>query len=260
MARSESHKKAFTLVELLVVIAIIGILVALLLPAIQAAREAGRRAQCTNHIKQIGVALHNFHDTHKRFPPGGANDQLPFGTYPGGIPNFFGSSFLAYILPYVEQTAVADQYKFAGASGHIDYPGVHQNITLLRNVTIPVYTTTGAKKDWRTSAGVGWQIGVGTTAVPPGFTGNPYTFNFYTIRYPINRNRNWPNPDGDRANMGVGVTSYLTGINIPLNSAHPGGVSALLGDGSVRFVTETVPLSLLAQLATRDDGHPLAQY
>jgi prepilin-type N-terminal cleavage/methylation domain-containing protein/prepilin-type processing-associated H-X9-DG protein len=92
------RREGFTLVELLVVIAIIGILIALLLPAVQAAREAARRSQCTNNLKQIGVALHNYSDSHKRFPMG---NLLPAGQGQFGNPQW--PHLLYYLLPFVEQ-------------------------------------------------------------------------------------------------------------------------------------------------------------
>ena len=97
MPKLSQNRQGFTLVELLVVIAIIGILVGLLLPAVQAAREAARRTQCTNNLKQIGLAFHNYHDTYGQFPPGVLCASQNFG-YAWG----------AYILPFVEQEALAD--------------------------------------------------------------------------------------------------------------------------------------------------------
>ena len=110
------RRNAFTLVELLVVIAIIGILIALLLPAVQAAREAARRSQCSNNLKQLGLALHNYHDTVKKFPPGGLWAYgNPWGTtWPG--PNPERGSTLVHLLPYVEQSALFDAIDFTSST------------------------------------------------------------------------------------------------------------------------------------------------
>ncbi len=98
-------KTAFTLVELLVVIAIIGILVSLLLPAVQSAREAARRMQCTNNLKQLGLALHNYHDAHRRFPFGNG------GTRPvSGSPAY---SAVSLLLPFMEQAPLYHSINFS---------------------------------------------------------------------------------------------------------------------------------------------------
>src|SRR3954447_7595170 len=105
------HQSGFTLVELLVVIAIIGILVALLLPAVQAAREAARRTQCVNHLKQISLALMNFQDTRKHFPPGLSDEpSINWATkVVNTYPNFTELGYIPYILPHMELGNLAVQ-------------------------------------------------------------------------------------------------------------------------------------------------------
>ncbi|MEO8495588.1 MAG: DUF1559 domain-containing protein [Planctomycetota bacterium] len=110
-AKSGHCRRGFTLVELLVVIAIIGILVALLLPAVQAAREAARRMSCGNNLKQLGLSLHNYHDTYKSFPPGVTSVGGP------GL-GHWGVSWMPLILRFIEQQPMADQLYIGG-----DHPG-----------------------------------------------------------------------------------------------------------------------------------------
>jgi len=109
-------RRGFTLVELLVVIAIIGVLVALLLPAVQAAREAARRMSCSNNLKQIGLALHNYHDTHRSFPIGSRHSV-------GDVANpGFGVSWWLGLLSFVEQGTLFDQLTVNG-----NHPGSLSN-------------------------------------------------------------------------------------------------------------------------------------
>lgn len=105
--RSTRHTHAFTLIELLVVIAIIAILISLLLPAVQQAREAARRTQCRNNLKQIGLALHNYHDVHTQFPPG---RMTPSRGQAIGMDCWYGHlSPLYHVLPYIDQANVYNQ-------------------------------------------------------------------------------------------------------------------------------------------------------
>lgn len=109
---NRSSRDGFTLVELLVVIAIIGVLVALLLPAVQAAREAARRAECSNKLKQIALAMHLYHDSRETFPPGAQTDVA--GT--GG--NYF-SGWTREILPYMENSQLRQLYRPALGAGSV---------------------------------------------------------------------------------------------------------------------------------------------
>ncbi|MHC2068283.1 DUF1559 family PulG-like putative transporter [Bremerella sp. T1] len=108
MRIEKQRVRGFTLVELLVVIAIIGVLIALLLPAVQQAREAARRMSCSNNLKQVGIGLHNYHDTFGSFPYGSLVKRI-------GTSNSFGPSFWGGMLPFIEQGPLFDQLNFSVA-------------------------------------------------------------------------------------------------------------------------------------------------
>src|SRR4029078_4323749 len=162
------QRRAFTLVELLVVIAIIGILVALLLPAIQAAREAARRSQCKNNLKQIGLALHNFESARRSFPPGFIstpknNIVNAEGTGPGW-------GWGAYILPYLEESSLFQQIDFkTNIEASVSHNKDLRVVTLLAfrcpsdSGEVPVFNVQDASGGTITQVAFGNYVGVAGT-------------------------------------------------------------------------------------------------
>lgn len=143
-----THRKGMTLVELLVVFAIISLLVALVLPAVMASREAARRMTCQNHLKQLALACQEFHDGHRRFPPGRSGGAIGWG------PDSPAWSWLAEILPYVDQGSIYEQ-------GGI--PAATLRNSGIAHLQIPVFSCpSGIGPPTRTDAGnlAGFVVGV----------------------------------------------------------------------------------------------------
>jgi prepilin-type N-terminal cleavage/methylation domain-containing protein/prepilin-type processing-associated H-X9-DG protein len=302
-------KKAFTLVELLVVIAIIGILIALLLPAVQAAREAARRAQCTNNLKQIGLALHNYHDTYRRFPSGVSVAAAGYSPSWSGMSDPPGWSWSAAILPFVEQKPLYDQL------------GIGQGVTLDQRQTL-IQTPLSAYRCPSDTTGDQNNLGKWTwqnVGIQPGtsnyvaMSGNDRNITTKSGVFYFNSNMSFASITDGTSNT-VGVTErcgkkgaytygaaawagtprgnfakdgaydtlaqaahtvnpiYPSGMDWDAYhsvaaSLHPGGVNAVMMDGSVRFITETINFngdatvnSTWERLAVRNDGQPLGDF
>ncbi|QDT55762.1 Type II secretion system protein G precursor [Caulifigura coniformis] len=146
---SKRKSRGFTLIELLVVIAIIAMLIALLLPAVQQAREAARRVQTRNHMKQIGLALHNYHDTNRIFP---VDSYYGFGFGPGTET----STWMLMIMPYIDQAPLYNQWQFGANIGKSTTPFNGPNGQLIAQV-IPAFlaaSTPGDSKFTVTSGSV----------------------------------------------------------------------------------------------------------
>jgi len=132
----QNSRRGFTLIELLVVIAIIAVLIALLLPAVQQAREAARRTQCKNHLKQIGLALHNYHDVANGFPI-------------GGLRNDFGANWRVRILPYLDQGPAYNQISFSASFF------AHRNLQpILTTLRVPAYQCPSSRFGMTNSADI----------------------------------------------------------------------------------------------------------
>src|SRR5262245_27818195 len=190
---STRRRSGFTLIELLVVIAIIAVLIALRLPAVQAAREAARRSQCVNNLKQIGLAMHNYHSTTNSFPQGASKNPK---NGPGDSDLIWSSwSAQALMLPYLEQQALYSAANFSWGINPFGDPCYQINSTVSNtilnsfmcpsdpNVGRPninnYYASVGTTTDFMTANCWG---GVNTACKPTGSTGVFTYFYSYGIR------------------------------------------------------------------------------
>ena len=265
----------FTLVELLVVIAIIGILVSLLLPAIQAAREAGRRAQCQNNLRQYGLALHNFHDTHRVFPIGNVSGRF--------------WTFQSMVLPQLEQAPVfqlinynynGDCFQFGASCTLQNDPGnfampcdrcpsdpLAGSICETNAATIGRHGCTNYLGSMGTSStnndGVLYSNSrVGMNLITDG-TSNTLLMGERGL--PTDLYWGWSfcgagydaSGDGDnqlstRLPFGKGINDG--NHNLHYWSYHPGGAGMLFADGSQRFLTYSIDFAIYQAISTRSTG------
>lgn len=218
------HLRGFTLVELLVVIAIIGVLVGLLLPAVQAAREAARRMSCSNNLKQLGLALHNYHDTFKVFPYSSGNSGALANTDtntakpgPGQTRNHRG---WAGILPYIEQTALYNSINFALATGSIQrdgntiagplpgQPGNANDVAVSTSVKTFLCPSDPNPTHYTSVTSANYSISPGTTTLKGAFTN--YDFN---VEYRYNTDYFWSTrPTATRRMFGHNDNSSIRDI------------------------------------------------
>lgn len=317
----------FTLVELLVVIAIIGILVALLLPAVQAAREAARRMTCSNNLKQIGLALHNYHDSSKKLPPLGVNRGWA-GTTGSEQANklILNHNGLLSLLSFMEQQPLQDRYDFKQCGGHYmrnsSRPFAGDAVTsgngAVATQVVQVYvcpSDKGDRIDIADSSG-GWyniKAGSGLLGIKTNYDFSGYktvwSFNWWKTAPTNQKYLFGENSDSDMGSMTDGTSNtvmvnetlhdvvdgecppwayrgwvaagidlkegvnrfdraalgtWYTGSRVDIRgslyswglagSFHPGGCQTVLGDGAVRFLSQTTDRAVLLAISTIGNG------
>ena len=324
-------RRGFTLVELLVVIAIIGILVGLLLPAVQAAREAARRMQCSNNLKQLGLAFHNHHDTFRSFPSGGQDKSA----------SRYLIGWAGHIFPFFEQGNLRNSIDASIAGFNTTFPAgtgpamtaldwvqPYRHTTAPNNGTNAIYTnpistftcpsselgsaspdavgSTAVYAHATTHGALHYRANSGATSVPQEPGSNAHrVWSKSGVMYPQSKTTFGTLSDGSSNTILLGETSALLGraiatrswggiqpwtwgyywytptgaggwlsidhkiVNHPINyqgsswltnhtpytSNHTGGAMFAMCDGSVQFMSQSMPLLLLQNLATASDGN-----
>jgi prepilin-type N-terminal cleavage/methylation domain-containing protein len=332
-SRKTNTRLAFTLIELLVVIAIIAVLVALLLPAVQQAREAARRSQCKNNLKQLGLALHNYQEARGVLPPSRiAMGQVGWGGPAQGGPTWYqNASGWTMVLPQLDQAPLYNNYNFNSAASWSTVYGAYStsNIAYDASQNWPVVSTklpvflcpSDPNPLYYPSAGTQYYS---TSATQPGGMRTNYDFNvwygdYYYQGYEFTGNiettravfaangstkiedikdgssntlmvtetiRNvWngvPPAWGHSGHVQVGVAldmSWTPGINLwvypgypqsyqvgrlcnwaSAGSLHTGGCHGLMGDGSVRFLNQSINYTTLTRLHWMRDGNPVGDF
>lgn len=275
------YRRAFSLIELLVVIAVIAVLVGLLLPAVQNAREAARRATCRNNLKQLGLALHNYHQAHKLFPPGSLN-RGPVQAH------HTGWGWGALMLPQLEQQSLYDQINFFQPLTF----GSNQAL-LAQGLSVWRCPSDSAPDAIQIS---GSQLATGNYAGCAGsMTGEGILFGFSSVRISdvtdgtshtilagerVNQlnvpklgsftsgwygaipglNSATPNSIPHLENNGLFTPNSDLNFPYAFQSRHTGGVNLLLCDGAVRFVSDNIDSRVWNALGSRKGGEVISDY
>jgi len=261
----DDQRPAFTLVELLVVIAIVGILVSLLIPAVQASRESARRATCLHHLRQIGLALHTYHTTHESFPVG-CTDYRPWQ----GDPAHLHLAWSAFLLPFLDEQQLYDLLDLQSPfDGDLNARGAAMAIRVFR---CPTSRSSEPTFDGRGRSDYGGIYGERING-PNQPAKGIMVFNravslkqitdggSHTII--VGEDTHWP--EGQWIN-GQNVFDQAFAINVAphfendIRSDHPGGAQVVFADGHAGFLAEDLELYVLGAICTRAGGEVVSGF